>query len=84
MNGIGIWCWLWLNSWLWHWRNWLLVGLLVLVCLLWLWLRLGHRLWLHGWLRLRCWCSRLLGCWLVVHIFLVLIVIVLCIYVTHK
>ena len=68
MNGIGIWCWLWLNSWLWHWRNWLLVGLLILICLL--RLRLGYRLWLHGWLRLRC--SRLLGCWLVVHKLLVL------------
>ena len=74
MNGIGIWCWLWLNSRLWHWRNWLLVGLLILICLLRLRLWLGHRLWLHGWLWLWCWlrCGRLLGRWLVVHRLLVL------------
>ena len=71
---IGIWCWLRLNSWLWHWCNWLLVGLLILVCLLRLRLWLGHRLWLHGWLWLWCWlrCGRLLGHWLVVHRLLVL------------
>ena len=66
--------WLWRTIWLWHWCNWLLVGLLILVCLLRLRLWLGHRLWLHGWLWLWCWlrCGRLLGRWLVVHRLLVL------------